>query len=441
MTIVTRFAPSPTGLLHVGNARTAIINYLFTLKNKGKFMLRIDDTDAARSKDEYTAQIKDDLAWLGFKFDFEEHQSRRLAQYEVAKQKLIASGRLYECFESPEELEIKRSIAMSAGKPPIYDRAALRMSDEQRQKYINEGRVPHYRFKMQDEKITWDDMVRGQVVFEGQNLGDPILIRADGSMTYMICSTVDDIEFGITDVIRGEDHISNTAVQIQLFEALGAKAPNFGHLSLLKMKEGKISKRTGGYDIKSLREDGIDNLTLMSLFARLGTSNPVEPCMSLEEVIEKFDINSFSKSMTNYNEEDVERLNHKIISHFTYEQAKLRLKEIGCAHIDENFWNSVKPNLTRVNEIKAWWEICHNDFTADVEDKEFLQSAFNLLPENITSNTWSQWTAKLQEVTGRKGKALFMPLRKALTGLEHGPELSVLLPLIDRNKIRHRLYS
>lgn len=440
MTVITRFAPSPTGKLHIGNARTALINYLYSQNLGGEFYLRIDDTDKARSKAEYTDAIINDLKWLGFKWDKQFHQSDRLEKYDEAKNKLLTSGRLYPCYESKDELEVKRKLLLAANKPPIYDRAALKLTAEQIAEYEKQGRKPHYRFLVKDENISWHDLVRGDMSYEGANISDPILIRGDGSMTYMICSTVDDVEYGITHILRGEDHLTNSALQKQLFEALGAKAPECGHLSLIKAKDSKISKRLGGFEIENLRNElSIEAEAIISFLSTIGTSRPTDISGDIEEIINEFDINLFSKSPTTYMPEELIRLNHKLLISMDYQQAKPRLDEIGASKIGEDFWLAIRPNLQNIKEAKDWWHICHEEIKAENEDLEYLQLAASLLPQELDKNSWSEWTNKLSEKTERKGKNLFLPLRIALTGMKSGPEMSELLPLINRDKILSRL--
>lgn len=443
MNIRTRFAPSPTGKLHVGNARTALINKLFALKYGGEFILRIDDTDLVRSKKEYEEAIKEDLKWLGFDWTSIYWQSERLDKYENAKNKLIELGRLYECFESPEELEIKRKLQLSAGKPPIYDRASLKLTNEQKDKYRKEGRKPHYRFKLEGSYIEWNDMVKGQVHFLPNNISDPIVIREDGSMTYMLCSTVDDIDMQITHVIRGEDHVSNTAIQIQIFQALGASHPEFGHLSLVKTKEDKISKRSGGFEISSLRDEKfLEPMAINSFFANIGTYNQVIPYKTMKELADVFDIKAFSSSPTNYMEEELEKINHKLLITFSYQEVYKRLSEIGIGMMNEEFWMAIRPNMRSIIDAKTWWDICHNYKKVELNksDKELLSVAKDLMSEfEITETTWKDWTNKIKEKTNKSGKELYMPLRLVLTGTEHGPELSNLLPLIGKDEIMRRI--
>ncbi len=443
MKIKTRFAPSPTGLLHVGNARTALINFLYAKHFGGSFVLRIDDTDLVRSTKEYEDGIIKDLNWLGIEWDEIFWQSKRLDNYDIAKQKLITSGRLYECYETPEELSIKRKLQLSSGRPPIYDRSSLKLAEEQKIKYRSEGKKPHYRFKLEGEKIEWHDLIKGHLHFEVSNISDPIVIREDGSMTYMICSTVDDTDLEITHVIRGEDHVTNTAIQIQMFEALGVNPPAFGHLSLVKAKDDKISKRVGGFEITSLKnEKFLEPMSINSFFANIGSSNQVIPYKDLDSLAKNFDISKFSTSPTTYVPDDLERINQRLLHVLNFLDIKDRLSEIGAENVDEAFWESVRPNLKTINDAKIWWNICHNYSKIDVsdEDCEFLVIARNLLPQTeFTTLTWKEWTEQIKLKTGRSGKALFMPIRIALTNMEHGPELSELLPLIGRDEIIHRL--
>ena len=440
--VITRFAPSPTGKLHVGNARTALINFLYAKKHGGKFILRIDDTDLVRSTDEFKNAIVSDLKWLKLNWDETFSQSNRMAEYDAAKEKLIKLGRLYPCFETAEELDIKRKLQLSAGKPPIYDRSALKLTEDQKADYYKQGRKCHYRFLVNDTPIEWNDMVKGPVRYEGKHISDPIVIREDGSMTYMLCSTLDDMDYNISHIIRGEDHVSNTAIQKQMFEAMNATPPEFGHLSLVKSLEDKISKRTGGFDIESLREsEGLEAMAINSFFATIGTANPVTPYMEMKDLLENFDIHSFSKSPTTYMPDELLRLNHKMVVHMDYDDVLPHLNLIGAAHISKDFWNGVRANLDTVNDVSDWWRICHEMPKANTElDRNFLEAAAKLLPKGkIDDHTWSIWTKSISTETGLKGKNLFLPLRLALTGMEHGPEMGKLLPLIGYEEVMARL--
>ena len=440
MTIITRFAPSPTGYLHIGNARTAIINWLYAKKHNGKFILRLDDTDSIRNKDEFKDAIIDDLKWLGLKHDIYAQQSLRKDKYLKAKEELIATGRLYPCYESVEELETKRKLLASRGLPPIYDRSALNMTDEQIKNYESEGRKPHYRFLLNNTQIVWQDLIKGEIKFEANNLGDPILIREDGSMTYMLCSTVDDIEFNISHVIRGEDHVSNTAIQMQLFAALNAKPPQCGHLSLIQHQSGKISKRIGGFEIRNLREKFIEPLTILSFIATIGTSKPISIFNSISDLIDNFDLENFSRSPTNYNYEELVRLNHRVVSSYSYNDIKDRLNNKQEHNINEKFWSVVKNNITFVEEVHTWWQICYKPIGLKKENIDYLNLAADLIPVGeFTSTSWSKWIELIVAKTKLNGKALYMPLRLALTGMESGPELQNLLPILGRDEIIKRL--
>lgn len=439
--VITRFAPSPTGQLHVGNIRTALINYLYSKKNGGEFILRMDDTDLKRSKEEYKEAIVKDLKWLGLNWDDSFNQLARLEKYEAAKKKLIDSGRLYACYETPEELEVKRKLQLSRGMPPIYDRAGLNLTPEKIKEYENAGRKPHYRFLVNDADIIWDDLVKGEIKYRGVNLGDPVIIRADGTMTYMLCSTVDDIDYNISHVIRGEDHVSNTAIQIQMFEALEGKAPIFGHLSLVKAQDEKISKREGGFEISSLREEEhFEAMTINSFFANIGSSNSVVAYKTMAELVDKFDITTFSKSPTTFMPEELGLLNHKLLLKLDFADVKDALDNLDLSHIDEQFWLAARPNLQKITDVGDWWKICHEPDLPEIkDDHEYLSIAAKHLPQEINEETWGLWTKAIAAETGRKGKQLFMPLRMALTGKSSGPELKALLPLLDRDEILNRL--
>lgn len=441
--VITRFAPSPTGMLHVGNIRAALLNWLYAKKYDGQFILRFDDTDLERSKQEYKDAIEKELKFLNLNWDQTFNQLSRLNRYDEIKRLLLGKKRLYACYETPEELELKCKFQLSKGLPPIYDRAALNLTEDQIQKYIEQGRKPHYRFLVNHKPITWYDMIKGEVKYEGKALSDPIVIRADGSMTYMLCSVIDDVDYEITHIIRGEDHVSNTAIQIQMFEALDKSPPTFGHLSLIINKDEKISKRVGGFEIATLREEvGLEAMAIASFFSLLGSAAQINPYKKMDELVKHFEISSFSKSPTIYQPEDLERLNHKLLISLDFNEVKDRLKEIDAEYIDENFWLSVRPNLKKLFDAKDWWEICHK--TPNIKDlnldKEYLKQAAELLPEEeITAETWGIWTKKLAAITNRKGKELFLPLRLALTGKESGPEISKVLPLIEREEIVKRL--
>ena len=442
MTVRVRFAPSPTGMLHVGNVRTALITWLFARKNNGHYLLRIDDTDLERSKKEYEDGIYESLKWLGLNWDEQAWQSKRLDRYNVVIEQLKKDGRLYACYETPDELGLRRKALLSQGHPPIYDRSALKLTDEQKQKYEAEGRKPHWRFLMKAEPIKWTDLVRGEVSFNGGDLSDPVLIREDGTPLYHLCSVIDDMDFNITHVVRGEDHVTNTATHIQMFEALGFKSPTYAHLSLLSDPEGgKLSKRLGSISILDIRDDvGLEPMSIPSLLARLGTSDPIEPYTDYAPLIDNFDFAKFSRGTPKFDTEELERLNAKIIHSTPYSKVKDRLKEMGLEELDEHFWNSVRANLALMRDVKDWWQVAKGPVSPIVQDADFASKAIELMPaEPWTGETWKTWTDAIKGATGRKGKELFMPLRQALTGMDHGPELRDLLPLIGAEKARERL--
>ncbi len=438
--VKTRFAPSPTGMLHIGNARTAIINFLYSRKHSGTFILRFDDTDLERSKDEYKKSIINDLKFLGLTWDMEFVQSDRLARYDEIKELLLSKKRLYPCFESAEELEIKRKLQLSRGLPPIYDRSSLALTPNQIKDLLHKGRKPHYRFRLEHESIAWDDLVKGNVRYEGINLSDPIVVREDRSMTYMLCSVIDDVDYAITHILRGEDHVSNTAIQVQMFEAMGAKLPIFGHLSLVTSRDEKISKRIGGFEISSLRDNlGLEPMAINSFFGTIGSSKPIIPFKNLNALISEFDIAAFSKSSTLYQQEDLERLNHKLLLSLEFDEIKERILSLGLASVDEQFWIAVRPNLKSLKELVDWWNICNNPKKISGLDSKLLSIAASLLPNEITVDTWHEWTKKISEETGIKGKDLFQTLRLAITGTDSGPTMSDILTLIARDEIITRL--
>lgn len=440
MSVITRFAPSPTGFLHVGNARTALITWLFARANNGKFILRIDDTDIERSKQEYVDAIKEDLNWLGLHWDEEVVQSQRMDQYTTAKEKMIQAGRLYQCYETSEELQIKKKLLLGQNKPPIYDRGSLHLSDDEKSKLLSQGTSPHYRFLLNEGKIEWDDLIRGHITFETKNLSDPVLIRGDGSMTYSIASVIDDIEYKISHIIRGEDHITNSAIHIQLFQAMGASVPSFAHTSLLKSKDGGMSKREGGFEIRALREDGYDKMAILSLLAKMGTSDSISPSYNLNELIEKFSLSKQSKSTVTYDISDISRLNAQIIHNQNLSDVSDELNNMGIYDITDDFWNSVRSNISNLKDVKDWYSVCCTKITSTKDDMEYRLIASKLLPEgDFTNDTWDMWMSAIKAETGRSGKDLFMPIRRALTNMEHGPELKRVLVILGRDRVYKRL--
>ncbi|MCB1563228.1 MAG: glutamate--tRNA ligase [Alphaproteobacteria bacterium] len=442
MSVRVRFAPSPTGMLHVGNARTALITWLFARKHGGHFLLRIDDTDRERSKTEYETAIEDSLVWMGLGWDEKINQQHRLERYAERIEQLKADGRLYACYETPDELALKRKTQLSRGKPPIYDRAALELTDPQKAAYEAEGRAPHWRFKLEHTPIEWEDLIRGPVKFNGADLSDPVVIREDGSPLYHLCSVIDDADFRITHVVRGEDHVSNTAAHVQMFEALGATPPEFVHLPLISDSEGgKLSKRLGSLSIKDIRDtDGLEPMAVVSLLARLGTADPIEAYAEIEPLVESFDFSKFGRGTPKFDSAELLRLNAKIIHDTPFDDVTVRLAGLGLEDLDEPFWTTVRANLERLSDIKDWWHVANGPVEPLIDDPDFIAQAAALLPETPwTVNTWSEWAGAVKAQTGRKGKELFMPLRRALTGMDHGPELGDLLLLIGPDKARRRL--
>jgi glutamyl-tRNA synthetase len=430
-------------MMHVGNARTALITWLFTRANNGHFLLRIDDTDQERSKKEYEDAIEEGLIWLGMDWDDKTRQKDRMDIYDARIKQLKEQKRLYPCYETPEELDLKRKSQLSRKLPPIYDREALNLTDKQISAYETEGRKPHWRFKLEHTPIEWDDMIRGSVKFSGADMSDPVLIREDGTPLYHLCSVIDDMEYGMTHIIRGEDHVSNTASHIQMFEALGATPPIFAHLPLLSdMEGGKLSKRLGSLSLKDLKEEGLEAMAVVSLMARLGSSDPIEPFTNIEDVIKSFDICKFSRGTPKFDDKELYRLNAKILHNLSFGEVKSRLANIDLANMDEEFWNAIKLNIERLTDAKEWWQVAKGPVTPIIEDPDFALQAMELLPPTPwDENTWQEWTNAVKEKTGRKGKQLFMPLRHALTGMEHGPEMQQLLLLIGKEKVKERLQS
>ncbi|MFQ5783511.1 MAG: glutamate--tRNA ligase [Alphaproteobacteria bacterium] len=441
MTVVTRFAPSPTGRLHVGNARVALVNWLFARNNGGRFILRLDDTDAERSTAEYAAAIEDDLAWLGLEYDERHRQSERRDRYAAAFDGLVAAGRVYACYESAEELAEKRRRQQARNRPPVYDRAALGLSDADRKALEAEGRQPHWRFRLDDGAVVWDDLAQGAKRFPSNSFSDPVILRADRRPTYTLASVVDDAELGVNHVIRGEDHVANTAVQIQIFAALGAALPAFAHLPLLTDAEGRnLSKRAGSLSLGALRARGIEPMALNSLLARLGTADPVAPRIALGDLIDGFDLGRFGRAAPRFDEAELERLNARVLHLMPFAAVAERLAAMDLAAADETFWNAVRPNLARIDDAKTWWRVCHGAIRPVIDDPAVTARAAELLPAGAWDGaTWKLWTEAVSRATGRRGKALFRPLRLALTGREHGPELKNLLPIIGRARAEARL--
>jgi glutamyl-tRNA synthetase len=437
MTIL-RFAPSPTGRIHIGNARTAILNWLLAQKTGGQFILRYDDTDTARSKEEYAQAIAADLDWMGIKPSRVEYQSKRFDKYHAAAKKLKASGHLYPCFETAEELDRKRMRLQARHLPPIYDRAALKLSADQITEYAADGIEPHWRFKLDRQSVEWNDLIRGPVHIDTASQSDPVLIRENGTYLYTFCSVVDDIEFGITHIIRGEDHVVNAAVQIEITGALGSAAPTYGHHSLLIGADGAgLSKRLGSLSITAMRESGLEAMAVVSHAALLGTSDSIHPCADYKELVDGFDLAKLSRAPARFDEAELNHLNAKLLHMLPWDAVKNRLD-----YGSEAFWLAVRGNLEKLSDAKTWHEIITGRINSVVaaEDRSFVSEAAKSLPlEPWDSTTWKTWTDVLKLASDRKGKQLFMPLRLALTGLDHGPELAALLPLMGRQKVMDRL--
>ena len=440
MTVTTRFAPSPTGLLHLGNIRTALINWLFARTNNGKFILRIDDTDTERSKDEFVSKIKYDLEWLGIDYDETFNQSSRFEVYKERFEFLKDQGRIYPCYETPEELERKRKLQLAAGGKQVYDRSALKLTDQEKSDFENEGRKPHWRFLMNSERIKWNDILKGDIEIDLTSLSDPVLFREDGVPLYTFSSAVDDIDFNVTNVIRGDDHISNTAVQIELINTFDKNNLVFAHHALLKASSGdKLSKRDNVISIESFRESNIEPLAILSLLATIGTSNSIELKNSIDQIINEFRINTISTSPGRIETDLLNALNRKLIQSYDFDKVKDRLGEVD-QKIDEKFWTAIRGNLNTVEEIKQWADIVFDSMIIEPKDKEFISLAIDLMPdEPWDDDTWDKWTLAIKEKTNRKGKELFLPLREAFTGLSQGPEMKKLIQLIGRSKIIERV--
>ncbi len=436
--VVVRFAPSPTGLLHVGNARTALLNWLFAKKMGGKFLLRIDDTDAARSTKAFEEAIYRDLDWLGLTHDGTDRQINRLAVYSTAFYKLQAAGRVYPCFETEAELERQRSLLAARRLPPVYNRASLEPANKA--KWEAEGRKPHWRFKLSRSKVSWTDLVRGPVEIDTATMSDPVLVREDGAFLYTLPSVADDIDMAITHVVRGEDHVTNTAAQIEIFEALGGPVPKFAHFPLLVGASGEaLSKRLGSLSLESLREDGVEPMAVASYLAKIGTSDSVEPRQSLGELAGEFDFAKIGRAPAHFVPEELTALNAKLLHLLPYSAVAARVPPLSGIP-GEAFWDAIKANLTKLGDVAAMARLVTGPVTPVIEDAALAATAAALLPpEPWDEGTWGLWTKAVSAETGAKGRGLFHPLRLALTGLEHGPELKKLLPLIGRDRSVARL--
>lgn len=437
---VTRFAPSPTGRLHVGNIRTALHNWLWARKQGGRFLLRVDDTDRERSEERFVEAIRADLAWLGLMPDGEERQSARFDRYEARFDELKAAGRVYPAYETSQELDLKRKILLGRGLPPIYDRAALRLTEAEKAAFGDEGRVPHWRFRLGGDALEWDDLIRGPQQFAAEAMSDPVVRRADGSWLYLLPSVIDDIDMGVTHVVRGEDHVSNTALQVDMFRALGAEPPAFAHEALLTGSEGKLSKRLGSLGVDHFREAGIEPEAVVALLARIGTSQPVEPLIDRAPLIAGFDFAHFGRAPARFDEAELAGINAKIVHQLPHAAVCDSLPD----GMGEAAWEAIRPNLERVADAADWWAVVEGPIAAavDPEDRAYLIEAATAAAEiDWSADPWHALTAALKDRTGRKGKPLFLPLRRSLTGRDHGPDMAALLPLIGRERAIERLRS
>ncbi|MGA9657599.1 MAG: glutamate--tRNA ligase [Asticcacaulis sp.] len=444
MTVKVRFAPSPTGRIHAGNVRAAVLNWLFARKSGGVFVLRIDDTDLERSTKDNEDLIETDLKWLGLEWGERYNQSKRFDIYQRCADALKADGRLYPCYETADELDRRRKVQLSRGLPPIYDRAALSLTSDEIDAYEAEGRKPHWRFKLEGKRVAWEDLVRGHCEVDTTSMSDPVLIREDGAFLYTLPSVVDDIDMKISHVIRGEDHVANTGTQLEIFEALsgffgGAPLPVFAHMPLLVGADGEgLSKRLGSMSISQMREDGIEPLAITSHLAKIGTSDPLEAAPSLEALVDGQDFSKMGRAPARYDFDDLMRLNAGVLQAMSYAEAKPRLAAMD-ADLGELFWETVRMNLHKFSEVSEWAQIVAGEITPKIEDAGFIAKALELLPADYGRDSWSLWTAEIKSATGAKGKALFMPLRQALTGMDHGPDMGALSYLIGRDRIAKRL--
>lgn len=459
MTVVLRFAPSPTGRIHIGNLRTAMLNWLYARKMGGEFILRLDDTDAQRSTQAFAEGIRDDLKWIGLDWDRSFRQSERFARYEAVVADLKAKGRLYACYESEDELDRKRKRQRARGLPPVYDRAGLKLSDAERQAFVDEGRQPHWRFLLDPEAaggeagggartgaktIEWTDLVRGEQKIDLASLSDPVLIRADGSYLYTLCSVIDDMDEGVTHIMRGEDHVTNSAVQVEIFETLGGTAPAFAHHSLLIGADGQgLSKRLGSLSVEGFRETGLEPLAVAAHAALIGTSDPVQPHLALSELADLFEFSKLSRAPGRFDIEELKLLNAKLLHMMPLHMAAAGLSAQGLPTDDPKmpaFWQAVRGNLEVMRDARNWWDVVAGEVAGVIEDADFCAKAADLLPPAPwDETTWGAWTKAVKDETGAKGHALFHPLRLALTGQDKGPELKLLLPLIGREKALARL--
>ena len=433
---ITRFAPSPTGFIHVGNLRTALMNYLITAKAGGTFILRLDDTDQERSKQEYADGIMEDLDWLGLHWDRVEKQSLRMDRYREAADQLRANGRFYECFESPVELDLKRKKQLNMHKPPVYDRTSLHLTEDQKSAMRAEGRAGYWRFRLDQQRIEWPDGILGPISIDAASVSDPVLIRADGQVLYTFASSVDDIDMGVSFIVRGADHVTNTATQIQIMQAMGGTPPSFAHHSLLTGAKGEeLSKRLGTLSLRDLRAAGVEPMALLSLMARLGSSKPVELAHSMQDLIDGFDVGSFGAAPTKFDAEDLFPLTRAHVQSLPLPAVAADIAALGVPDDEaQAFWDVAKGNITIRADLAGWWHLFHDgaEPLVDDEDRDFVGQALALLPAKPwTTSTWHDWTEVVKTATGRKGKGLYRPLRRALTGLDAGPEMADVMPMLQ----------
>lgn len=437
--MLTRFAPSPTGYLHVGNIRTALICWMYARSQDGKFLLRLDDTDLQRSNVKYIDSIIEDLKWIGINWNASFKQSERFERYNEVFSQLVKEELIYACYETKEELETKRKLQLKQGLPPVYDRSALFLTAQRKIEYERKGRSPHFRFKLNNsEVIKWNDEVKGEINIVTNSISDPVIKREDGNYTYMLPSVIDDIDFHITHVVRGEDHLTNTAVQMQMIRALKAKVPAFAHLPLLHFDDNKISKRVGGLDIRSIKEDGIEPITLSSYLVKLGTSDSIEPHISMQSLVDEFDIKKFNSASTRFSLNEVYKLNSRVLQKMSFGIVKERLNQAGIDSAE--FWYFIRNNIERFSDVIEWWQTCKFNVNSIIIDEQFIKIAFDALPQgNFDENTLSEWVKVIRQKVNIKAKDLFMQLRLALTGKEFGPELARLLIFIGRENVISKL--
>jgi glutamyl-tRNA synthetase len=436
-----RFAPSPTGYLHLGNARMAVLNNFLAKKVGGDYIFRIDDTDLGRVKEEYVEGAREDLKWLGIDWVEEFRQSHRIDLYNDFLEKLKKEGRVYACYESKEELEYAKKLQLAKGKPPIYNRAMLDISDEQKAEYEKQGRKPYYRLKIEHKEIRWNDLIKGEIVFRGENISDPVVVREDGSFLYIITSVLDDIEKNITHIIRGEDHVVNTAVQIQMFEYLGAKLPEFAHLPLITTKEGEgFSKRDGALSLRKLRAEGITALAINNYLFALGMGEQNKVYTSVDEIVKDFDLHKYNGAAAKFDEEKLLKVNLHILQHMPFNEIQSMIKKYLNLDINEFFWEIIKHNIENFKDIKSWYEICYGNINIETSNKELAKILLETMPqEDFNEDTWGVWFNSIKVKTPLKGKDLFKPLRILISGVDHGPELKHLIMLIGKDQLLKRL--